>query len=210
MCSRTVQFQHSRIYHRVLILYQFLNVRCQTKRRELRDRRQDENVERLLPTMTKTPPSNARRNYMLSSPQLSPSCESMAYSLDSQMRPPVAHTHTNDGAGSVVTMATDNQSLLSYVTRSTMAPSRFQEQENENNTHHHHYSSSSSNNSMMKSDEKDDISLSLLETDSFLPSDEELNAIGWAKALDTNSGSYYYFTLDRTKTVWENPLAASP
>jgi hypothetical protein len=129
----------------------------------------------------------------------------MAYSLDSlnQNRPPpVAHAHTNDGAGSVMTAATDNQSLLSYVTRSTMAPSRFQEPEYEH--------IAQNNNNMMKTEEKDDISLSLLETDSFLPSDEELNAIGWAKALDENSGSYYYFTLDRTKTVWENPLAASP
>lgn len=161
------------------------------------DRRQDENVERIL---SKTPPSNSRRSHM-HSPQLSPSCESMAYSLDSQIRPP-ANTHNiNDGSGSVITMATDNQSLLSYVTRSTMAQSKFQEHEYEYNTR---------NNNVMRSEEKDDISLSLLESESFLPSDEELNAIGWAKALDTNSGSYYYFTLDRTKTVWENPLATSP
>ena len=43
-----------------------------------------------------------------------------------------------------------------------------------------------------------------------IPSDEELFAIGWAKALDPSSGVYYYFTLDRAKTVWENPLATSP
>jgi len=40
-----------------------------------------------------------------------------------------------------------------------------------------------------------------------IPTDEELYAIGWAKALDPKSGSYYYFTLDRKQTVWENPLA---
>lgn len=40
-----------------------------------------------------------------------------------------------------------------------------------------------------------------------IPSDEELFSVGWAKALDPNSGSYYYFTLDRKKTVWDNPLA---
>ena len=40
-----------------------------------------------------------------------------------------------------------------------------------------------------------------------IPSDEDLYAVGWAKALDQSSGSYYYFTLDRSKTVWENPLA---
>lgn len=43
---------------------------------------------------------------------------------------------------------------------------------------------------------------------SYVPTDEELYVIGWAKALDTKSGNYYYFTLDRTKTVWENPLAS--
>lgn len=40
-----------------------------------------------------------------------------------------------------------------------------------------------------------------------VPSDEELFAVGWAKALDPKSESYYYFTLDRSKIVWENPLA---
>ncbi|OEU08906.1 hypothetical protein FRACYDRAFT_220795 [Fragilariopsis cylindrus CCMP1102] len=39
-----------------------------------------------------------------------------------------------------------------------------------------------------------------------VPSDEELFAAGWAKTLDPNSGSYYYFTLDRAETVWDNPL----
>ncbi len=42
-----------------------------------------------------------------------------------------------------------------------------------------------------------------------IPSDEELFAIGWAKALDPKTGYYYYFTLDRSKTVWENPLATT-
>jgi hypothetical protein len=40
-----------------------------------------------------------------------------------------------------------------------------------------------------------------------VPSDEALFAVGWAKALDQNSGSYYYFTLDRSKIVWDNPLS---
>jgi hypothetical protein len=39
------------------------------------------------------------------------------------------------------------------------------------------------------------------------PSDEDLFRVGWAKTLDPKSGSYYYFTLDRSKIVWENPLA---
>lgn len=41
-----------------------------------------------------------------------------------------------------------------------------------------------------------------------VPTDEELFAVGWAKALDPKSGSYYFFTLDRTQTVWDNPLAS--
>jgi hypothetical protein len=44
---------------------------------------------------------------------------------------------------------------------------------------------------------------------SVVPSDEELFAVGWAKAVDPSSGNYYYFTLDRSKTVWENPLTQS-
>ncbi len=40
-----------------------------------------------------------------------------------------------------------------------------------------------------------------------IPSDEELFAAGWAKTLDSSSGCYYYFTLDRKKTCWDNPLA---
>ena len=112
----------------------------------------------------------------------------MAYSLDSSLQQSHLHhnfaiVNMNDGGGSVITSATESQSLLSYVTRSTMAPSRFQE---------------------------DDVSLSLLESKStFVPDDDELFAIGWAKAFDANSGIYYYFTLDRTKTVWENPLTTT-
>jgi len=40
-----------------------------------------------------------------------------------------------------------------------------------------------------------------------IPSDEELFAAGWAKALDPNSGIHYFFTLDRKQTCWDNPLA---
>ena len=96
-----------------------------------------------------------------------------------------------------MTSGTENQSLISYVTRSTMVHSRYQEDNGENSRTHN--------------GEGDDISLSLLESrSSVLPDDDELFAIGWAKALDANTGIYYYFTLDRTTTVWENPLATSP
>jgi hypothetical protein len=44
---------------------------------------------------------------------------------------------------------------------------------------------------------------------SIVPTDEELFSIGWAKALDPNSGNYYYFTLDRKNIVWDNPLNPS-
>ena len=47
---------------------------------------------------------------------------------------------------------------------------------------------------------------SLLPLDHTVPTDEELFAFGWAKALDPKTGAYYYFTLDRTQTVWINPL----
>jgi hypothetical protein len=161
----------------------------------MRDRRQDENEERNTPTARTTP--NSRRSY---SPQMSPSCESMAYSLDSNqslLRQSFAAANINDGGGSVMTSGTENQSLLSYVTRSTMVHSRYQEDGGEN-VHSHN-------------GDGDDISLSLLESrSSVVPDDDELFRIGWAKALDANTGVYYYFTLDRTKTVWENPLATSP
>jgi hypothetical protein len=39
-----------------------------------------------------------------------------------------------------------------------------------------------------------------------IPSDEDLLAIGWKKALDAASGKYYYYTVDRDQVVWENPL----
>jgi len=56
-------------------------------------------------------------------------------------------------------------------------------------------------------DDDENDSLSLQEsTSSIVPTDEELFAVGWAKALDPRSGNYYYFSLDRSKTIWENPL----
>ena len=107
-----------------------------------------------------------------------------------------ANNVVGDG-GSVQTRGTEDQSLLSYVTRSTVAQSRCKDGGRES--------------SAEDAPEGDDISLSLLESESsIVPSDEELRAIGWAKALDPSSGAHYYFTLDRTQTVWENPLATSP
>jgi hypothetical protein len=41
-----------------------------------------------------------------------------------------------------------------------------------------------------------------------VPSDEELFNVGWAKALDPTSRSHYYFTLDRSTIVWDNPLGS--
>ena len=62
-----------------------------------------------------------------------------------------------------------------------------------------------------KEDDDQSALLSLQESSSTMvsvvPADEELFAVGWAKAIDPKSGNYYYFTLDRSKTVWENPLA---
>jgi hypothetical protein len=61
--------------------------------------------------------------------------------------------------------------------------------------------------------EEDDGTLSIQDSSSsvmsVVPSDEELFAVGWAKALDPGSGNFYYFTLDRSMTVWDNPLSHS-
>jgi hypothetical protein len=57
-------------------------------------------------------------------------------------------------------------------------------------------------------EEDDGLSLQESGSSEVIPTDEELFMVGWAKALDPTSGNYYYFTLDRTKTVWENPLSA--
>lgn len=64
--------------------------------------------------------------------------------------------------------------------------------------------------SSSKKDDEDLSAFSLQESTSSMeavPTDEELFGVGWAKALDPKSGSYYYFTLDRSKIVWDNPLA---
>ena len=65
----------------------------------------------------------------------------------------------------------------------------------------------SSSASQMTTD--DDMKSSLSVQSEAVPSDEELFAVGWAKAMDPKSGSYYYFTLDRTKIVWDNPLVSA-
>lgn len=56
---------------------------------------------------------------------------------------------------------------------------------------------------------ENDVYIEEEEEEEVIPTDEELYKIGWAKALDSNSGSYYYFSLDRSKIVWENPLNPS-
>ena len=40
-------------------------------------------------------------------------------------------------------------------------------------------------------------------TDKPAPSDQDLFAMGWVEALDPKTESYYYFTLDSSKIVWE-------
>lgn len=106
------------------------------------------------------------------------------------------------GDSSVFTMGTsasDNKSLLSCVTRSTV---------HDMNTSNRKRIGAASAQPV-----DDDASLSLVASNSnggateAIPSDDDLFAIGWAKALDPRSGCYYYFTLDRSKTVWENPLS---
>jgi hypothetical protein len=106
------------------------------------------------------------------------------------------------GDSSVFTMGTsasDNKSLLSCVTRSTVHDMSGGRKKKGFPLSHHNA--------------EDDTSQSLIASTSNgggstepIPSDDDLFAIGWAKALDPKSGCYYYFTLDRSKTVWENPL----
>lgn len=105
------------------------------------------------------------------------------------------------GDSSVFTMGTnasDNKSLLSCVTRSTIHDDKSMKDKLQRKS---------------RSNDSDDISLSLMASTSdgadAIPTDEELFAVGWAKALDPSSGCYYYFTLDRSQTVWENPLTSS-
>jgi len=44
-------------------------------------------------------------------------------------------------------------------------------------------------------------------TDAPAPSDQDLlTLMGWVEALDPKTESYYYFTLDSSKIVWDNPL----
>ncbi len=111
------------------------------------------------------------------------------------------------------TSASDNKSLLSYVTRSTVHD---MSGKNNNNNHYNHNNRSKARDPRIDEDEnnEDDISLSLVASTSsgmeMIPTDEELFVIGWAKAMDPNSGSYYYYTLDRSKTVWDNPLSMRP
>ena len=112
------------------------------------------------------------------------------------------------GDASVFTMntsASDNKSLFSYVTRSTVHDMAGK---NKNPNYGNALGQRSPT-----SETSEDMSLSLMASTSdgmeIIPTDEELFAIGWAKAMDPNSGSYYYFTLDRSKTVWDNPLSSN-
>eukprot|EP00554_Chaetoceros_debilis_P002426 CAMPEP_0194085370 /NCGR_PEP_ID=MMETSP0149-20130528/17403_1 /TAXON_ID=122233 /ORGANISM="Chaetoceros debilis, Strain MM31A-1" /LENGTH=1285 /DNA_ID=CAMNT_0038768241 /DNA_START=463 /DNA_END=4317 /DNA_ORIENTATION=- len=87
------------------------------------------------------------------------------------------------GDSSVFTMGTnasDNKSLLSCVTRSTIHDDKSMKEKLQRKS---------------RSNDSDDISLSLMASSSdgtdAIPSDEELFAVGWAKALDPSSGCYY-------------------
>lgn len=160
------------------------------------------------PTSTNTPGSKLFGNSPSKhSPEIS-SQISMDYSMDTA-------SLLGDGSllggqfagdGSVITLGTaasENRSLISCVTRSTVHEASPASGWNRNNA-----------STPISESDADDISLSLLASsssgiDQIVPTDEELFTIGWAKAMDQNSGSYYYFTLDRTKTVWDNPLLNS-
>lgn len=91
--------------------------------------------------------------------------------------------------------AADSKSLVSVATKEPLVVKEIlQEVPEKEKTTHSHQSSFTAGSSYCTFDEH-------------VPSDEELFAAGWAKALDSNCGSYYYFTLDRKTTCWDNPLA---
>eukprot|EP00536_Pseudo-nitzschia_multiseries_P008245 jgi/Psemu1/287667/fgenesh1_pg.207_\ len=91
--------------------------------------------------------------------------------------------------------AADSKSVLSAATKETL-PTKEVLEEVPEHSQHTHLSIGADSSYTTVDDEP-------------IPSDEELFAAGWAKALDSNSGYYYYFTLDRKRTVWDNPLAPS-
>jgi len=127
---------------------------------------------------------------------------SMEYSVDTASL--AGYNFATDGSVVTVgTAGTANQSLLSYVTRTTVGD------ESDMAGYSRHQQKQKAKLSQPPDD--DDISLSILQSEGSMeaiPTDEELFAVGWAKALDPNSGSYYYFTLDRSKTVWESPITS--
>jgi hypothetical protein len=104
--------------------------------------------------------------------------------------------HYSDGSASVISVATKETTT----TREALDPDPLQQVEEVKVV-----------NVQQRQQQNDDTHIGSMDTDSYedepVPTDEELFVAGWAKALDNSSGSYYYFTLDRTKTVWDNPLA---
>ena len=61
-------------------------------------------------------------------------------------------------------------------------------------------------NKMQKVIEKQIVMKKQMETEKCIPSNEELFVIGWTKAYDNQSNLYYYYTLDRSRVTWKNPL----
>lgn len=111
--------------------------------------------------------------------------------------------YSTDGSSAFITL--DGSSLLgqdyaggdSVMTPATVAAKMRQQASREDDD----------DDGMAQSESELSIQESTSSMQSEIPTDEELYAIGWAKALDQKSGSYYYFTLDRSQTVWENPLS---
>lgn len=154
------------------------------------------------------PPMSNTSRRMPPSPGIkqSPSNHSLDYSMDSATIN--SGNYTIDGGMSVGTAGTagtaGNQSLLSYVTRSTI----HSPESGEETLHQQQLEKILHEGDEDDDDENDSLIASETSAEE-VPSDADLFAIGWAKALDANSGSYYYFTLDRSKIVWENPLLAN-
>jgi len=150
------------------------------------------------PTVRSNNSSKSGRNALINTKSNDPvNALSMEYSQDdsTMIGEKSVGEYTFDSTLLGQNFAADSKSVLSAATKETLVAKEILEEVPEYSQHTHVSIGGDSSYTTVD--------------DEPVPSDEELFAAGWAKALDSNSGYYYYFTLDRKRTVWENPLATS-
>lgn len=148
------------------------------------------------PTLRSNNSSKSSRNALLNMKNNDPvRALSMEYSQDdsTMIGEKSVGEYTFDSTLLGQNFAADSKSVLTVATKETLVTKDVLEEVPEDTQHTH--SSIGAGSSYTTVDDEP------------VPSDEELFAAGWAKAMDSNSGYYYYFTLDRKRTVWDNPLA---